>query len=183
MPRTATALVALVVLPVALATPAWATAKGRASGAAVSATTGTWAAVPTAVGVSSPAPGSDYTVNWSLLDSTPRFGQVVNTGTFALPTATYALTKAGVGALTATIRVEACVGATWNQTANTCAGTVTALTTTAVTSTRSTGPGAGGAALSVRFTPTGLSTLGVSSASLTVSTSRADARAATTTTS
>ena len=178
MPRAVTALTALVALLVAFAVPASAATRATAVTAALAATSGSFGATAAAVGTT-PVAGATLTVSWTLLDGSPKFGQVVNTGTLPLSFSRYTVTKS-VLAILSTVRVDACVGATWNTTANTCAGTVTVLTDSTTSATRAVAPGATGASLSIRFTLTGLAAL---SATLSVSTARADARAATTTSS
>lgn len=97
------------------------------------------------------------------------FGSVRNTGTIALASQTYQLS----GAVLPTAKVDACVGGTWNTTANTCGGTVQSLLAFGSSSASVSLPLAVGASVGIR-----ISTL--LPASLNVSVARSDVRAATT---
>lgn len=153
------------------AVPATADAAGLATAPATTgAATATWSAV-LADSTGALQTGKPLGVSWGLLDSAPRYASVRNNGTVALTGETFQVT-----ATLATVRLDACVGATW--TGGTCAGSVVTLTDSTSGPTAVTRALATGAQLSLRLTPSSL--LGLATASVTVSVTRAQARAATT---
>ncbi|MET1071579.1 MAG: hypothetical protein ABWY11_02910 [Umezawaea sp.] len=155
--------------------------RGAAAGSPVGTATPSWSAV-LADSAGAVQTGRPLSVNWTLLgDQRPRFGSVRNAGTAALTGQTY--TAAVSGLLPSPVRVDACVGGTWNTTANTCSGTVAQLvTSTAGTASAATAiPVDGRLDLRISLTAT-LS--GTTTASVGVSvTNGAHTRAATTTNS
>ncbi|GLY44103.1 hypothetical protein Amsp01_101260 [Amycolatopsis sp. NBRC 101858] len=156
------------------AVPATADAAGLATAPATArATTLSWSAV-LADSTGAVQTGKPLTVSWGLLDTTPRYASVRNNGTAALTGETYTVT-----ASLATVRLDACVGGTWSG--STCSGTVVTLTDSTSGSTAVTRALAAGDQLGLRLTPSGL--LGLASATVSVSVSRAQVRAATTSSS
>ncbi|MCR6484467.1 hypothetical protein M8542_16710 [Amycolatopsis sp. OK19-0408] len=153
------------------AVPATADAAGLATAsAAARATTVTWSAV-LADSTGAVQTGKALTVSWGLLDTAPRYASVRNNGTVALTGETYQ-----VSATLATVRLDACVGGAWSG--GTCPGSVVTLTDSTAGSAAVTRALAVGEQLSLRLTPNGL--LGLATASVSVSVSRAQIRAATT---
>ncbi|MGW5722583.1 hypothetical protein ACWEVP_40875 [Amycolatopsis sp. NPDC003865] len=155
------------------AAPATAAAAGLATASdAARATTVTWSAV---LADSSGAiqTGKPLTVSWGLLDSTPRYASVRNNGTVALTGQTYTVSESGAAT---SVRLDACVGGTWA--ADRCSGTVVALTDSTAGATAVTRSLAAGEQLSLRLVQNGL--LGLTTATVSVSVSRAQIRAATT---
>ncbi|WP_410575487.1 hypothetical protein [Amycolatopsis sp. cmx-4-61] len=155
------------------AVPVTAGAAGLATaGTAITATTVTWSAV-LADGWGALQTGKPLSVSWGLLDATPRYASVRNTGTVALTGETYTVTESGVAT---SVRLDACVGGTW--VADKCAGTVVALTDSTAGATAAARPLAVGEQLSLRLVQTGLP--GLTTATVSVSVSRAQIRTATT---
>ncbi|MGW4522952.1 hypothetical protein [Amycolatopsis sp. NPDC004378] len=153
------------------AVPATADAAGLATASATArASTVTWSAV-LADSAGAVQTGKPLTVSWGLLDTSPRYASVRNNGTVALTGETYQ-----VSASLATVRLDACVGGTWSGGA--CSGAIVTLTDSTSGATAVTRALAAGEQLGLRLTPNGL--LGLASASLSVSVSRAQVRAATT---
>ncbi len=126
--------------------------------AAQTVTSATWGIKPAGVGgTGSPS------LTWSVVDgslATPRYFTVVNTGSAKLTGTTWTatVTRPGNNGNVPSVRFDACVGATWNASANTCAGTTTVIGTSldkvgtmsvasAVTAANA------GSVLSVRATP------------------------------
>ena len=104
--------------------------------AAVTTTSGSWAALPTQA-ASAPYVPSALALTFAVAVSTPRpqYFWVVNTGTLALTGASYTVTESGSVGITAT--VEACVGGTWNESTDACSGTITTVATSGAGATSS----------------------------------------------
>jgi hypothetical protein len=137
---------------------------------------GEWGATG-ALNPNGPVPGTQLTTSWTTLNfNTPKFGTVTNTGSLALATASYTVTDGGLSL--SDVKVEACFGATWNTAADTCAGTIVLLdSSSSAGATTAIAPSQPNTSLSVRLTPTGLAV--VLTATLSISVTRADVRAAT----
>jgi hypothetical protein len=150
--------------------------------APVTTTSASWGAAAAANG-GSPT-GSDYLINWNLTGSLAyHYFQVVNTGTLGLVAETYAAvnSKPTNGNAPPTIAIDACVGATWNATLGTCGGTVVRITATNQSSTAASISIPAGTSLSVRALPITLPNFPQPyTTSITLSVTRAQARAATT---
>jgi hypothetical protein len=182
--RTAATLAATALLVCASLTPAEAASTAQASSAGVAASSGAWGAVATtntaapygtgALVLSFPNAGTNGQPSYP-----PQFFTVGNTGTINLTAATY--TATGTPA-TASFTIESCSGA-WNETANTCPGTITTVITTAMSPQTSTAvPAGAGQSIRLRAKVTGtIAKFTVPSLTLGVSVTRAQARAATTT--
>ncbi|MDX6285250.1 MAG: hypothetical protein QOG53_735 [Frankiales bacterium] len=121
----------------------------------------------------------------SLSPSTPQYITVSNTGTLSLLGTTYSIIIAGVS--TGTAAIKACSG-TWNETAHTCSGS----TSTIISGTTATSPVTSSTTTSGQYpaNPTNTIRLQVSNSAavvvalvvtLTLSVSRTQVRAATTT--
>ena len=121
----------------------------------VAATSGSWGAASAANG-STPTAGSAYTINWNLSGSvTYQYFQVVNTGTLDLAAQTYSAvnSKPTNGNAPPTIELDACIGASWNTTTGTCAGTKVVVTATNQSATAANIAIAAGASVSFRALP------------------------------
>jgi hypothetical protein len=182
MPRTrraavvATAATALIVV----GAPAWAGINATVTRTAESVTSASWGAAGAAT-AGTPTSGQAYVITWSglLLGTSSQYFQVVNTGTLDLTGETYAATDSGG---TATVTLTACVGATWSASTGKCGGTQVALDTSGGSSTTASTPIPTGSTLSVRAQASGIA-LGTFTTSVSVTTTRSQVRAATTTTS
>jgi hypothetical protein len=166
------------------ATPPDATASIQAlarHSASVATTSGTWAALPTQLG-SAPYVPSALTLTFAVAVTTPRpqYFWVVNTGTVSLTKATYTVTETGSLGVTAT--VEACVGGSWNETTDTCSGTITPVATSGAGATSSTVvPASASAQLRLRARLNAAPAVVAAVVTTSVAVSRTDARTATTT--
>ena len=172
--------VALFAIP---AQPAGAAIKAT-SAKSYSAATLSWGAYFADPGTTpSPAP---YVSNWITSNSTQLdYLDLINSGGIALIGATFAIATTSQGGNqegVPKITFESCVGGTWNQTANTCSGTITNLGNQANGSLSPTLSVAKGARLSVRLSVTKTSRTSWSS-TISVKTDRTDFRAGTTTNS
>lgn len=168
-----------VALALILAGQAGATVGGRAVSGTQAAGTLSWSATLVKTN-GTVLTGTTFTGSWAALDTTPVFASVHNTGGTALTQQIYQVTATGT-VVAPTVKVDACVGATWNATANTCAGTVQTLAVSTGATTTATLALAVGASVSIRMVPT-VNLLG-GNAALTVSVARAAVRAAVTTNS
>jgi hypothetical protein len=107
------------------ATAGWAGGWSATAAGSTSVSTGRWALVATqATGT----PGTGALALTYLVPVVggppPQYFDLVNTGSSPLTGATYGVGVAGGGLLSATtVTLTACVGARWNTTFNTCAGT------------------------------------------------------------
>lgn len=167
---------------VGISTPAWAGAKGQATSGSQSVTSASWGAVGTTTNGPGTT-GSPFTLTWNGIATTQYF-QINNTGSLDLSGETYTATNSALnvtGGTAPTVTLVGCVGAVWNSTNNKCTGTQVTLETTAAGSTTTTTAITTASSLSVRASttpaPTGWTT------AVTVSTVRAEVRAATTTNS
>lgn len=164
---------------VAIAVPASATVKAKGTHAET-VTSASWGAAG-ATTSGSPTLGTPFVISWALITLLPtsQYFKVTNTGTLALSGETYAATNSGGPS----VKLTACVGATWNTSSGSCGGTQVLLDTSGGGSTTSTTAIAIGASLSVQAETTGLLSLGTFTTSVTVTAARSQVRAATTTTS
>lgn len=148
----------------------------------VPTTSGSWGAAAAAAGTTPSSAG--YVINWNLTGSVVyNYFQIVNTGTLDLAAETYAAvnSKPTNGNAPPTIALDACVGATWNSTLGTCAGTVVRITATNQSSTAASISIPASTVLSVRALPITLPNFPQPyTTTITVSVTRAQARAAAT---
>ncbi|PRY39595.1 hypothetical protein [Umezawaea tangerina] len=178
--RVAVVLGVAVALVAALPGAALGSTRGAAAGSPVGTATLSWSAV-LVDGAGAVQTGKPLSVSWGIGDRTPRFGGVRNSGTAALTGQTY--TAAVSGLLPSPVWVDACVGGTWNTTANTCSGTVTQLVTSSAGSAPAATAVPVGGQLDLRVSLTAALS-GSTTASIGVSvTNGANTRAATTTNS
>jgi hypothetical protein len=168
-------LIGAVALVILGADPASAALIGRASSASQQATTTSWSA--TLVDADGRLKqGQPLIASWPVALGTPVYGSVRNTGKAALTGQSYEVTVTGGNTR---VDVDACVGANWNTLLGTCAGTTVPLDTSAQAGPTATSTAlAVGASISIRIKPA-LYLAGLT-ASLTVTTSRANVRAAST---
>ena len=165
---------------VTAAAPAEAGVAARAS-KPVAATSASWGAAGAPIGGAA-VTGSAYAVNWPGGAVVPQYFQIRNTGSVALTGQTYTATnsKTTNGQVPPVVALDACVGATW--TAGSCTGTVVRLATSDAGANTVTIAIAAGGALSVRIQPVTLANFPQSyTTSVSVSVTRSQARAATTT--
>ena len=186
--RTLAALFAMfaVLSGVEAATPTSATAAEQAlarHSAAVVTTSATWAALPTQASTAPYVPAAlSLTFAVAVTTPPPQYFWVVNTGTVSLSTASYTVTETGAVGLTAT--VEACVGGSWNETNDTCSGTITTVATSSGGATSSSAvPAAPSAQVRLRARVSGPPTVTAAVVTTSVAVARSNVRAATTTNS
>lgn len=168
------AMLAGVVVAVLL-TAGWAGAAvgARATGNSAVTTTSWAATLVTANGTV--LTGQPLKTSYTVLSANYLYASVRNTGTTALSAQTYALTTTGTLGAAA---LDACVGGTWQTTTNTCTGNVVRITADNTSGPRTAITLTEGSSVGLRITlPPPLVTATVS---LSVSTSRADIRPATT---
>jgi hypothetical protein len=177
--RRASVVAATTACLIALTAPAWAGTKAKATHAET-VTSASWGAAG-ATTSGSPTIGSPFVLSWALITLLPtsQYFKVTNTGTLALTGETYSAVNSGGP----TVKLTACVGATWNATGGTCGGTQVSLGTSGGGSTTSTTAIAVGASLSVQAQTTGLLSLGSFTTSVTVTAARSQVRAGATTNS
>lgn len=167
-------------LVLSVASPVWAGVKAQRTSASQSVGSASWGAAGSTTS-GSPTIGTPFVLSWNLIQLLPtsQYFKVVNTGSLDLSAESYTTVNSGGP----TVALTACVGATWNTVLGTCAGSQVSLgqsgggTTTASTAIAS------AASLSVRAQTTGVLSLGTFTTSVTVTTVRNQARAATTTNS
>ena len=162
------------------AAPADAAVDARAS-RAVAATSASWGASGAPIGGAA-VTGSPYVVNWNAGAIGAQYFQIRNTGSVALTGQTYTATnsKTTNGQVPPVAALDACVGSTW--TVGVCTGTVVRLATSDAGPNTVTTAIAAGGALSVRIQPVTLANFPQSyTTSISVSVTRTQARAATTT--
>ena len=183
--RLAAVLAGLLGALLAVAGPALATDVSN-TGKTEAVTTASWGAVAADTGSTAPATGTPYTVSWNTLVLDHYFS-IYNTGTLALTAETYTATNSKTATFTPPpIELDACVGAAWNTTLNTCAGTTVKLAVTGQGATTTAAAIAVSGSLSVRVTPTTLTytgTLAPFTTTISVAVSRTAVRAGLTTTS
>lgn len=184
--RTLAALLAVSAVAFAGLQPTAATAAEQAlarHSAAVTTTSGIWAALPTQA-ASAPYVPSALALTFAVAVSTPRpqYFWVVNTGTLTLAAASYTVTETGSLGVTAT--VEACVGGSWNETTDACSGSITTVATSAGgATTSSVVPAAASAQVRLRARVSGPPAVTAAIVTTSISIPRTDVRAATTTNS
>jgi hypothetical protein len=161
------------------ATPAWGGEAGKATHA-MSVGSASWGAAGSTTS-GSPTIGTPFVLSWNLLQLLPtsQYFKVVNTGSLNLKGETYTTANSRGP----TVQLTACVGATWNAVLGTCGGSQVSLGQSGGGATTASTAIASGASLSVRAQTTGLLSLGTFTTSVTVTTTRSQVRAATTTNS
>jgi hypothetical protein len=169
-------------LTVSLVGATAAAASGAATASASQTTgSGSWAALATQQS-SAPYLTSALTLTFAAALTTPppQYFWVVNSGTITLTRAGYTVTETGAVGVTAT--VQACTGGTWNESTNTCSGSITTVATSGAGATLSTSaPTAGGSKVRLRALLNLPPTLAAALVTVSVAVARTDARAATTT--
>jgi hypothetical protein len=145
---------------------------------------GSWAAEAAALNTP-PTPGTPYVINWNLTGAVVyNYFQIANLGTLDLTGQTYSAvnSKPTSGNAPPTIALDACVGATWNNTTGICTGTVVRITATNQSSTAAAIAIPAGGSLSMRALPITLPNFPQPyTTTVSVSVTRAQARAAATT--
>jgi hypothetical protein len=183
---TAAVLLGMLVVAATQASPALAGIVGRAT-ASRSVASATFAIVPTQLPTGIPTPGSLPLTFAAGTLPVPQYFSAVNTGTVSITAAGYSVAVTG-GTTGTTVKLEACVGASWDTVAGTCAGTSALIGTwtsgSAAVVSSTTVPAAAAARLSLKSTVTGGSALSVTVATISISVSSGPTRqirAATTT--
>jgi hypothetical protein len=179
--RLGTSVIATIATLVLLvAAPAWGSTTGKAISGSESVGSGSWGAAGSTTS-GSPALGTPFVLSWNLITLLPtsQYFKVVNTGSLALTAETYTTTNSGGPA----VALTACVGATWNALTGSCGGSQVSLGQSGGGATSASTAIAAGASLSVRAQTTGILSLGTFTTSVTVTTTRNQARAATVTNS
>jgi hypothetical protein len=180
--RKAAVLGGLVACALAGTSAAAAASLGSTAAAPLAATSGSWGAGAAAVGSRTPDT-TGYVINWNLTGSVVyNYFQIVNTGSLDLTAETYAAVNSkptSNGNAPPTIGIDACVGATWNSTAGTCAGTIVRIAATNQSATAATIAIPAGSVLSVRALPITLPNFPQPyTTTISVTVTRAQARAA-----
>jgi hypothetical protein len=176
---TAAVLLGMLVAAATHASPASAGLGGRSAGTqAVSSAT--FAVVPTLLTSGVPAAASLPLAFALGVLPVPQYFSAVNTGSAPITAANYSVAVSGGVAGTTSVKLDACVGASWDQVAGTCAGATTTIGTWTSASSAAVSsnavPAAAAARLSIRASVTGGSTLSVTAATISISVSSGPTR-------
>jgi hypothetical protein len=176
---TAAVLLGMLVAAATSASPAAAGLGGTGAGTATVGS-GSFAVVPTLLSTGLPSPASLPLTFGLGVAPVPQYFSAVNTGSITVSAASYSVVVTGGIGGTTSVTLAACVGASWNQTLGTCAGTTTTIgswssaSSAPISSTAV--PAAAAARLSLKATVTGGSLTSVTSATVNISVSSGPTR-------